>query len=300
MAFPRWLLLPVLVTLSAATFAACSDGESPMASTASSTSTSTSAGGMSGVGGAGGAPATTAATGTGGSAPDAGPLVCKNHSYSSIKQGPCDLLQQDCPSGQTCKETLANGAWTTECVFSHGLKGEGEKCNYDEECLEKLSCGAGRCAPVCCQTSNEPCLGGLCDLLIQFDQTNKNNKRVCHYAKVCALMTEDACEVGFRCHIEDKKQGLATCIIASPGKVIDDLGDCHFLNECGDMEHCQNPTGFIPGKCHYYCYLDQVNPFSPGAGLGGCPAGQTCQSGTLDGAPVDLGIPNIGLCAPGG
>ncbi len=235
-----------------------------------------------------------------GAEPDAGPLVCKNHSYSTIKLGPCDLLQQDCPAGQTCKETLANGSWTTQCVFSHGLKSEGEKCSYDEECLEKLSCGAGRCAPVCCQTTNAPCLGGLCDLLIQFDNSGKNNKRVCHYAKACTLMTEDACEVGFRCHVEDTKQGLATCIIASPGKVIDDLGECHFLNECGDMSHCQGASGFVPGKCHYYCYLDQSNPFSPGAGLGGCPAGQTCQSGTLDGKPVDLGIPNIGLCAPGG
>lgn len=292
MAFPRWLPISVFVPFAAATFAACSEGASPTTGTASSASSS-STGGTSGVGGA---PGTTAVSGTGGAAPDAGPLVCMSHSYSNIKQGSCDLLQQDCPPSYTCRERPgANGIWTSECILTHGLKSEGEKCVSPEECLEKLSCEAGRCTPICCEDSNAPCLGGLCDLVIQLG--NKFTKRVCHYAKACELLTEEACEPGFRCHIEAVAQGLSTCIIEAPGPAVPDLGTCSYLNECGDMEHCQPHNG--TAQCHFYCVLGQANPFSPPAGLGGCPAGQTCQS-VIDGMEVKLGIPTIGLCAPGG
>ena len=292
MAFPRWLLIPVLVTSSAAAFAACSTGEHPTTGTASGTSSS-GMGGMGGAGGAGGAPGTTASTGTGTASPDAGPLVCKNHSYSTIKDGPCDLLQQDCPEGRTCKEfPSVSGGWTTHCFLATGLKGEGQKCAADAECLAKLTCAAGRCTPVCCAATNAPCLGGLCNLLIQLDNTNMSNKRVCHYAKACALLTEDACDQGFGCHVEDSQQGLATCIIKPNGDPVPDLGACKFLNDCNDMEHC------VGGRCHFYCYLDQPDPLSPGAALGGCPVGQICQASKVDGVPFNFGIPNIGLCAP--
>lgn len=294
MALHRWLVLPVLVSVSAAAFAACSDVGT---TTSTATSTSTGSGTSSGVGGAGGAPGTTASTGTG-STSDAGPPVCKNHTYSNIKLGgPCDLFQQDCPAGKTCKELHnSNGTWTTQCVTANGLKGEGETCAVDEECLAKLTCAAGRCAPVCCAATNAPCLGGICNLFIQLDNTGKVNKEVCHYAKACTLLTESACEQGFSCHIEDNEQGLATCVQPS-GANTPDLGACGFLNDCADMEHCLNPSSGNPGKCHFYCYLAQPDPSSPGAGLGGCPTGQTCQA-KVDGVVFNFNLPEIGLCAP--
>ena len=301
MAFPRWLLIPVLVTSSAAAFAACSTGADPTTGTASGTSSSGMSGmggmgGMGGAGGAGGAAGTTASTGT--ASPDAGPLVCKNHTYSTIKGGPCDLLQQNCPEGRTCKEFQSGGSWTTHCLLATGLKGEGQKCAADQECLAKLTCAAGRCAPVCCAATNAPCLGGICDLFIQLDSTNKVNKQVCHYAKACTLLTKDACDQGFSCHVEDNKQGLATCIIESSDSPVADLGACHYLNDCGDMAHCLGGTAAKAGKCHFYCYLDQADPLSPGAALGGCPVGQTCQPSNVDGLTFELGLPNVGLCAP--
>jgi hypothetical protein len=208
------------------------------------------------------------------------------------------LLQQDCPEGKTCKEFQSvDGTWTTHCTTASGLKGEGEKCASDEECLAKLSCAVGRCAPVCCAATNEPCLGGICNLYIQLDNTNKVNKQVCHYAKACTLLVEDACEQSFSCHVEDNKQGLATCIQPS-GSPATDLGACHFLNDCGDMEHCLGGTPSKAGKCHFYCYLDQPDPLAPGATLGGCPVGQICKAGKVDGISFDFGLPNIGLCEP--
>jgi hypothetical protein len=295
MASPRWLAIPVLVTASAVTIAACSSVATPTSGTTSSSASSSSA---SGSGGAGGADATTA-TGAGGSTEDAGPLSCKLHTYSTIKSGPCDLLAQDCAEGKTCKEQqYANGSWSTQCVTANGLKGEGEACTADEECRAKLTCAAGRCAPVCCGATNEPCLGGICNLFIQLDNTGKVNKQVCHYAQACDLLTEKACDQGFACHIEDNKQGLATCVQPS-GAVVGDLGACHYLNDCPDMEHCLGGTPTKSGKCHFYCDLDQANPASPGAPLGGCPAGQACVASKVDNIPFTLGLPNIGLCAPG-
>ena len=153
MASPRWLAIPVLVTASAVVIAACSSVAAPTSGTTSSSASSSSA---SGSGGAGGADATTTATGAGGSTEDAGPLTCKLHTYSTIKSGPCDLLAQDCAEGKTCKESqYANGSWSTQCVAANGLKGEGEACTADEECRARLTCAAGRCAPVCCGATNE-------------------------------------------------------------------------------------------------------------------------------------------------
>jgi hypothetical protein len=297
MASPRWLVIPVLVTVAAVAVAACSSGATNATATASSSASGT--GGAGGSGGAGGAPGTTSSTGTGGADADAG-LVCKTHSYSTIKAGVCDLLQQDCPTGKTCKELKnANNTWTTQCVVANGLKGEGETCGVDDECRAKLTCAAGRCAPVCCGSTNEPCLGGICNLFIQLDNGNKVNKQVCHYAKACDLLTANACDQAFSCHVEDSKQGLATCVQPS-GANAPDLGACHYLNDCGDMEHCLDGSPNKAGKCHFYCGLEQADPSSPGAGLGGCPSGQTCHALEVDGVPFDFNLPTIGLCAPGG
>jgi hypothetical protein len=293
MASPRWLAISLLfVTSSATLFAACGGGSS-------ATTTSTTGGAATSSSGTGGSSgASTSAAGTGGSEPDAGPLTCKLHSYSTIKNGPCDLLAQDCPAGQTCKELkFGNGSWSTQCVTTNGLKGEGEACGADEECRAKLTCAVGRCTPVCCGATNEPCLGGICNLFITLDTAGKVNKQVCHYAKACDLLTENSCDPGFNCHIEDITQGLATCVQPS-GANSPDLGACHYLNDCPDMEQCLDGTPTKSGKCHFYCYLDQTDPSNPVAGLGGCPAGQTCQS-KVDNLTFDFHIPNVGLCAPG-
>ncbi len=293
MASLRWLAIPLLVTASAVVFAACSDTTTPSSGTTSGASSSS---GTSGAGGAGGSVATTA-TGAGGSAEDAGPLSCKLHSYSTIKAGPCDLLAQDCPEGKTCKESqLPSGLWSTQCVTANGLKAEGEPCTVDEECRAKLTCAAGRCAPVCCAATNAPCLGGICNLSIQLDNAGKVTKQVCLYSETCDLLTANACKSGFLCQVRDPKQGLATCI--QPSGFAPDLGACHFLNECATMEHCLDGSPTKTGKCHFYCYLDQADPASPPAGLGGCPTGQTCQANTVDGAGFDFNLPNVGLCAP--
>ena len=298
MASPRWLAISLLVTSSTLLFAACGGTTAKTTSTTSGATTSSS-----GTGGSSGA-STTAAAGTGGSGPgpgpgpDAGPLTCKLHTYSTIKSGPCDLLAQNCPAGHTCKELeFGNGSWSTQCVITNGLKGEGEACNVDEECRAKLTCAGGRCTPVCCGATSEPCLGGLCNLTIPLDATGKVTKQVCLYSETCDLLTANACDNGDLCQIRDPQQGLATCF--PPIGFVPDLGPCHFLNECATMEDCLGGTLTKTGSCRFYCYLDQVNPASPMAGLGGCPVGQTCHKSPIDGVGFDFHLPNVGLCAAG-
>lgn len=290
MASPRWLALTLLATSSTILVAACSDTMKATTSTSSGTATSSSGTG-------GGGASTSVASGTGGAEPDAGPLTCKLHTYSTIKNGPCDLLAQDCPAGQTCKElAFGNGTWSTQCVVTNGLKGEGQVCNVDEECRAKLTCVGGRCTPVCCAATNAPCLGGLCNLTISLDPAGKVTKQVCLYSETCDLLTANACSNGNLCQIRDAQQGLATCF--PPSGAVPDLGPCHFINECADMESCLGGTPTKAGSCHFYCYLDQADPASPPAGLGGCPVGQTCQTSPIAGAGFDFNLPNVGLCAP--
>jgi hypothetical protein len=290
MARSPWLAFPLGLAMALIGFAACSSDPAT-----SSTGTS-SAGGAGGEGGAPAVAVTVTSTATG-PMPEAG-VPCKNHSYTNIPTGTCDLLQQNCGPGQTCREVSSNGAWSTYCATALGLKGEGESCYVDDECLAKLHCAAGRCAPVCCTPGNAPCLGGICNLEVAIDQFGTLYKRTCHYAKSCTLLTKDACAAGFGCHVEDNVQGLATCTPpTSPGST--DLEQCKYLNDCPDMADCTKTNTGV-GICHYYCDLGLADPQAQPVGLGGCPKGQSCFFGSVNGATFSLGVPGVGLCGPSG
>lgn len=271
------LIVPLAIWLATATFAACESGVS-----------STGTGG----GGSGPASSSASASSTGGSA-GAGPIEC-NATYSTIPIGDCDVLQQDCPLGYTCKPALSGGDYVTKCVPSNGLKTVGEPCYGDGECEAKLFCVGGlldsKCAAVCCDSIKDFCNGGTCNYNLGFG--NNYYMTICRYATECKLLTENACEPGLDCHVEDKQQGLATCGSKSP-QPVGELETCHFLNDCGDMQDCftTSPSG---GTCYYYCFLSETG--LP-VGLGGCPVGEICvdKIGTV---AVDFNIPDIGLCIP--
>jgi hypothetical protein len=278
MSAPRWLWLSFAV---ASAYSACTR-------TNGATTTSGS-GGTGGAGGAGGVPAT-ASSGAGGM-PEAGPIPCVTP-YTTLTQGACDLLQQDCPDGQTCRPYETTTSYSTQCVASSGLKTLGEACYSDSECDAKLFCVAGTCTAVCCRDNDEPCNGGICDLDVP---VGTKQMYVCHFAPMCGLLTPNACASGFDCHIEDPTQGLATCSMPD-GTDSPDLGPCTFLNDCLTMEQCFTPDG-PPGTCHYYCYTGVENGAAPG--LGGCPPGQACFATHL-GQKIDFGISGVGLCFPDG
>lgn len=235
--------------------------------------------------GGGGAATTTITVTTSSAEPDAGPLTCAGNA-STVPLGACDPLQQDCPPGKTCRP---NGSqYTTACMPANGLKSASEACASDKECDAKLFCVFGKCSPVCCPESNEPCGSGLCDAtqsygsyLIYF----------CHFAPRCNLLTEGACEPGTGCHIEDGKQGLATCS-APAATATGDQGACKYINDCPDMEQCWGPPGG-QSVCHFLCWTDASGDALPG--LGGCPAGQTCRNKSGN-ASINYGVAKLGLC----
>jgi hypothetical protein len=264
----------------------------------------TSVGASSGTGGAGAMSSTTTAGGAGGTAPDSGGNIICTVPYSQLvaTNGPCNLLNQNCPEGETCVPSLAASGWTTACSPSPGLKTANEDCFSGNECGAKLYCvgnvqgQAGKCVAFCCPKSNEPCNGGLCNL--QVDLGNGASVFVCTYDKPCELLAPNACPSGYGCHAEPAAgMGLAYCVESSPTPV-PELGTCHFLNDCGDMQQCRFGTNPSAGVCLYYCALTGPKANQP-PGLGGCPMGETCQS-SYDGVIFNIGAPNIGLCVPNG
>jgi hypothetical protein len=281
----RWLVVSLAVGIAAAAFPSCK------AKPASTTGPDAGAG-SGGEGGSGGA----SATGSGGMPVDAGPIVCLAPNTNIPKNGPCDLLNQDCPPGKTCQPVQVGGAESTDCVESSGLKGAGEDCYSGDECDAKLICigaPAGKCVAFCCNDmAAEPCNGGLCITHVDFG--NGSFAYVCSYGKRCTLLTPDACPPGLDCYVEDLAQGLAVCDDRSPTPV-PELGACQFLNDCDTMQDCFN-AGNAGNFCLYYCALSGSTT-GAAPGLGGCPTGETCKD-SYQGAAINTGVMNVGLCIP--
>jgi hypothetical protein len=271
------VILPALVFGCAlAAFAACSSESDP--ETASGPSTSSAGGGTT---------SSTTTTSTASSGGGSGPIVCMAP-YTDVIKDECDMLQQDCGPGLTCRPVETANGWRTKCRNGPGLKGPGKSCITDNECEAGLFCiGAPNswCAPICCPSNNEPCGNGACNSNVTLVGMMSANAFVmmCSFSPQCELLTENACKVGEECHLSDASQGLATCIPPSDAQV-EEGGSCAFLNDCKNMQHCTDPPDRV---CRYYCLLSPQG--GEPLGLGGCPANQMC-------APANLGVQGIGVC----
>ncbi|HSN99604.1 MAG TPA: hypothetical protein VLS89_15020 [Candidatus Nanopelagicales bacterium] len=263
-----------IALLCAGALAACSSDVASTSETTTTTTTTTGPGGGGGAGGAGGGGNTTSSGG------GQGPIACSG-SHSTVPEGQCDLLQQDCPPGQTCEPSEFNGNWSTRCRTSNGLKGAGVPCFGATECAAGLFCVdvSGVCSPICCPDNGDPCGGGQC---IVESGYGPYFTMMCAFDPACDLFQPDACEGGRQCHVTDGVQGLATCVAPS-SQPAGEGEACSYLNDCGDMQHCEG------NLCRYYCLLDAAPGTAPG--LGGCPGGQAC-------AERDYGIQGVGICQP--
>lgn len=277
----RLAALGLSLAVIASIFAACGTSDDPME--ASVVASSTSGGGAATV-------VSSSATGMGGSG--GGPIQC-GVAYTNIPKGGCDLLQQDCPLGYTCKPSGTNGGtWTTKCLQSSGLKQRGEVCFTDSECIAGLLCLINRCSPVCCPDgTNTPCGGGTCNFTRQLGKNQNGVEQTfqfCSYGKKCTLFDPSSCppEVGAQpeyCHVSDAKQGLATCMPNS-GNPKHEGESCAALNDCDANQDCRGTI------CRFLCDHSDWKNKNPGEG--GCPPGQTCSDTAM------YGIPNISVCLP--
>jgi hypothetical protein len=206
--------------------------------------------------------------------------------YTNIPTGQCDLLQQDCPPGQSCRPQMMGGTFTTTCVMASGLKGAATACANTDECEAGLFCVANKCTPVCCaDPGSTSCGGGTCNLDLTFTMTTYF-MRVCSFLQSCMLFTPGSCPAGEQCHLTDPMQGLAECIAPSGNPVMEGA-TCMYVNDCGESQLCLNEMGM--GVCRYNCDLTNWQTLQPG--LGGCPAGRTCMN-------VGFMPPNVGACRP--
>jgi hypothetical protein len=229
-----------------------------------------SEGGSGGAGGDTGLTTTSSTTTT-----TAAPLTCAVPvTKPVIPKGECDLLQQDCPPGETCIPTM-DGA-STICRIGGGLKGAGKACTLNEECQAGLFC-VGFCTQPCCQQNDQPCGGGDCN--IELGLPGGVTLFTCSYSEECTLFGADTCKNGQKCQFVYPNQGQAVCTIpaASPAQ---EGEPCVYINECGSMQIC------FGGFCRYNCKLNGGGT----PGTGGCPAGQACQ----DVLPPGAG--GVGVC----
>lgn len=237
--------------------------------------------GSSGEAGSGGSPTTTSEGATGGSTTTTttGPLTCASPVSDPPLTGDCDLLQQDCPIGETCVAALA-GTW---CKSGGGLKGPGKTCNVangNNECQAGLVCIGtsmiGLCTRPCCPDTDEPCGGGECILSANY---NGVLVRMCYYSQTCTLFEPGTCPAGLQCQIVQKdSHPLPICTYPSDDSVSEGEA-CTHVNQCGEAQVCFN------GKCRYSCKIDG----SGEPGTGGCLAGQTCLGTYPD-------LPDLGVC----
>lgn len=223
-------------------------------------------------------------------------ISCPKGGTTDIPKGECDLLQQDCPSGDTCKPVSVAGpdggvAWTTKCAPANGLKGISKTCAKDTECQPGLFCIFGACAPPCCPENSEPCNGGTCN--VQQAYGDKFMMSCSFFQKCTLLASPSTCDMGTECVLQDPKQGLASCTPPS-GMQVDEGGNCIFLNDCKENQFCYAPMAGAQAVCRWHCHPSDSPKMPPVApGLGGCPAPETCM-------PFNFGpgITDIGLCLP--
>ncbi len=248
----------------------------------------TGGGGQGGAGNEGGG----ASGGSGGAAGAGGdgaglpvwPTSCDDPN-TNVPEGECDILQQNCPLGETCKVVSLAGMTKPRCVPQSGLKTLGAKCpsGSDDECAAGLVCAIDVCTAFCCPADDEPCGGGKCSL--QFQYGNGLTAYMCGFNQACTLFEPDSCPATQDCHVTDAAEGLTTCTPTSQQGVLGEGEVCTYINECPDSAHCYN------SRCRYYCALTGPETTNE-PGLGGCAPNRVCKPNAQ--IPVD----NVGLCLP--
>lgn len=212
---------------------------------------------------------------------------------------PCQILEQDCPTGQHCVPYICDmqqTGWDSTICVPVGLKNPGESCvspwegtDVAEQCAQGSMCWNGVCKEQCtgtvedakCSSGDAACLlaneGALAVCMEKCDPFNSN----CPENELCIPLGEEAVAVTFAC-------------IGGGGGVHGD--PCMWLNGCAPGFYCAIEKGpgsvdapgcdAIDGCCTPYCKLD--------GGDGQCPgAAEECVQVLINPEP---GYENVGWC----
>jgi hypothetical protein len=214
-------------------------------------------------------------------------------------KGACDLVQQNCPSGQQCEVQVDGGATVAVCApASSGSSPIGGKCATTGDCVPGCECIQQRCAPYCCMGQDQECKQsvpegyiGTCSINVQY-QGAMPNGLVCSYAGGCQPFGIMPCAQGSACLVEDMA-GKSDCnaIFMPPGKMAGQA--CQYKNDCAEGLMCVGGGPDGGTICMWMCYKPP-GPFDAGiatlgAGKGGCPNGKTCSIG-IQGLPTWLNV----------
>ncbi|MBW2454050.1 MAG: hypothetical protein JRI68_06055 [Deltaproteobacteria bacterium] len=260
---------------------ACDDGEDTSAG--GSTSTSNGTGGSSS-----GTTTTTTTSGQGGQ-----PLLTCTETVTNVPAGDCDPLNPlvTCETGFYCDVTQSG----VLCASSQGkgVFGAGQPCSGESECAPGLACQMGKCSPVCCRPTNEPCNANSGECNIEVNLGNDNWVRRCSYLPACTLL-ENTCDPnsGYDCHIQNPSACSAVCAPPSSAPAPEG-GSCSHLNDCGESQIC-NDNGGDAGNCRQLCNVNSWQ--TDEVPLGGCDPDRTCEPLSTACAEWD----HLGICMPSG
>jgi hypothetical protein len=223
---------------------------------------------------------------------------------TTVLTGSCDIVQQNCPSGQECAPVQIDGGFQSQCVpNSTGNIKEGYACTPAQQnpCVAGLECIDNRCAKHCCLNDDSECgtshpenFTGRCDTTVTLDGTNPAYA-VCTYSAGCEPFDLQACSPTQACILQDSN-GTAVCdsYASLDGGQAENTA-CSASNACLDGMGCYGAPDGGGFTCQWNCYVPP-GPFdagitSLGKGKGGCPAAETCTGVNWNGSlPTWLGL----------
>jgi hypothetical protein len=231
--------------------------------------------------------------------------------------GSCDIVAQNCPSGQECVLTSgAGGATVTACEPTQPSESiqKGYPCcpGQSNPCLPGLECNGqsactdggtptGVCAARCCEGDDSVCgmtpegVAGHCDIGV-VDNDGGPLYSICDYSPACKPFGVQPCATGQECVVTDMA-GTSTCVsIYNPPGVAEGAA-CTAANACQSGLMCLGSSA-TNTTCIMLCLVpNQTPPFSTtgladGPTTGGCNAGKTCSGADV----ASIFPPWLGIC----
>jgi hypothetical protein len=212
-----------------------------------------------------------------------GPTTCDPLNVTTIINRTCDLILQNCPSGQTCGPHMGDGGTCeTACLWvGQGTVALGAECTSHSQCSPGLRCADYHCTRPCCAGAQEYLCGpnGKCDMQISFCG-GAGYMYECRFPQSCELWSSGCSGLMPACHLQYDGFACAVTNAVDAGAAADN--PCTYASDCGDAQVCLFTGDAGAAVCRWFCKLSDGGAPDAGTdggapGEGGCPGGQTCK-----------------------
>jgi hypothetical protein len=219
---------------------------------------------------------------------DAGPRVDSGPAGDCRSGGECDVIDQTscavdagAPRGCYYASPAAGAPPTTSCEVA-GTLGDGEACEFANDCRPGFVCSGDVCRAWCCNGDASSCpTGQTCTELPD------SNIGVCRGSDACTLVApQTGCDAGEGCYLFDNDGSLA-CSEAGPLAEGAACGDMSF-DSCLPGMGCfgrMDAGGATVFSCAKFCRI--------ASGTADCPGERMCAGVT--GVTLEEGV---GICPP--